>query len=141
MTYHKPVLLVLLAAGLSVSLSAQSNSSPAPSGRVRQEPCWQQAGISQSAMQQRRTLMQNTRAQVESVCSDTSLSPQQKQEKVQQVRAEARQQLEGVITPQQMQAMRSCQEQRGRSEAQGAHGRGNPCGGISANPTPRNVSQ
>lgn len=99
---------------------------------ARTAPCWQQAGIPQSVLQQRRTIEENTRAQVESVCADTSLTQQQKHAKVQEVRAQAHQQIEATMNEQQRQAMQSCRQQRGEAEthAQGQAHRtgGGPCG-------------
>src|ERR1700747_3844372 len=48
----------------------------------RQEPCWQVAGISKSAMEQRRSIQQKTRSEVEAVCAESSLTPQQRQQKI-----------------------------------------------------------
>jgi len=133
MTFPKHVVFAAsLVIAVSTGLSAQTNSSAAPSGRGRQQPCWQQAGISQSAMQQHRELIQNTRAQVESVCTDSSLSPQQKQQKIHQLREQVHRQMEGMISPEQMQTMKSCQEQRGRAVGE-MHGQGNPCANLSSN--------
>ena len=57
-------------------LAAQTATPPAsPRGTTpnRQKPCWQQAGISQSALQQRKQIEESTRSQVESVCKDLPL--------------------------------------------------------------------
>jgi hypothetical protein len=78
----------------------------------RQEPCWQEAGISKSAMEQRKQIEQNTRAEIQSVCNDSALTPQQQREKIRQLHQQTRQQIEGVITPQQQEALKACQQQR-----------------------------
>ena len=109
-----------------------------PALRARQQPCWQQAGISQSAMQQRRQIEESTRAQIQSVCSDSSLTPQQKREKIRQLHEQTRQQVEGLISPAQQQALRACQQER--SAAHGGriggvhHGGGGsgPCGELAS---------
>ena len=105
-----------------------------------QEPCWQVAGISKSAMDQRRTIAQNTHSQVESVCADTSLTVSQKHEKIRQIREQARQQEEALVTPSQMQALHACQAERnhnGGVHAGGGHGGGSgPCGDLPANSAP-----
>jgi Spy/CpxP family protein refolding chaperone len=101
-------------------------------GRRGGPPCWKQAGISQSAMQQERQIQQNTRSQVEAVCANSSLSPQQKHEQIRQIHEQARRQMESIITPQQHQALESCRAQRGegRNHMGGMrHGAGGgPCG-------------
>jgi len=116
-------------------LAAQTATSPVPPRGAtpthpsRQKPCWQQAGITQSAMQQRKQIEENTHSQVESVCSDSSLTPQQKQQKIHQLHQEAKQQVGGLITSQQEAALKSCRESRGEgSHMGGMHGGGGPCG-------------
>ncbi len=100
--------------------------------RARREPCWQVAGISQSAMQQHKSLEENARSQVQSVCNDSSLTPQQKREKIRQIHQQTQQQVEGVITPQQRQALQACRQQRGEGVhggGRGMHPKGEgPCG-------------
>ena len=66
-------LMVAILAAAPLSLMAQT-ARPVPPGRVRvpnnpgdnrratdQKPCWQQAGISKAAMEQRRAIQQSTR--------------------------------------------------------------------------------
>jgi Spy/CpxP family protein refolding chaperone len=121
------------------SSTPRIGSSTTPNSQHRrQQPCWQQVGVPQSAEQQRRQIEQSTRAEVEAVCSDSSLSQQQKQEKIRQLHAQARKQVEGLLSPQQEQAMKSCREQRnaGRSGG-GMHGGGGrggsgPCGEMTS---------
>jgi hypothetical protein len=106
--------------------------------QARQQPCWQQAGVSQSAMQQRRQIEESTRGQIESVCSDSSLTPQQKHEKIQQLRQEARQRTQGLVTQQQEQTIKSCREKRGEApHMSGGHGAGvGPCGEMASETKP-----
>ena len=129
------VLLVLLLAAPAIAQIAN----PQRGGRQmpkasRQEPCWQEAGISKSVMEQRRQIEQNTRAEIQSVCNDSALTPHQKREKIRQLHQQARQQIEGVITPQQQEALKACQQQRAAAHpprtgpaAHSGGGRG-PCG-------------
>jgi TolA-binding protein len=95
------------------------------------EPCWQQAGVSKSAIAQLRQIQESTRSQVESVCSNSSLSPQQKQEEIKQLHQQAHQRIEGLVVAQQAQALRTCQEQRGHIGG-GMHP-GGPCGDMAGN--------
>ena len=134
--------LVLLSASLLMAqtgpLSSSSGSEPgasspsqaSPQGspavrRGRMQPCWQQAGISPAVVRQHREIVQNTRSEVQSVCSDSALTMPQKREKIQQIRASERQQMEALVTPQQAQSFMSCKGQR--SEGRAAGGRSNPC--------------
>ena len=135
------VLLTLAALPALAQTTIPRPTSPYPgssttTGRGRQEPCWRQAGLSQQAQQQRRQIQQNTRSEMQSVCNDSSLSQQQKQQKIHQIREQSRQQVEALITPQQRQAIESCQQQRqgGGRGGKGMRSRGRggegPCGAM-----------
>jgi hypothetical protein len=98
--------------------------------KVKQEPCWQEAGVSKAAMEQRRSLEQGVRSQISAVCADPSLTTQQRNEKIREIHQQAHQQLEALITPQQQEAMKACQQSRPHSSGAPAHvGRvgGGPC--------------
>jgi len=96
---------------------------------VRLEPCWQVAGISKAAMDQRKALNLQTRHQVEAVCANSSLSTQQKRQQIQQIHRQEKEQLDGMITPTQQEAMRSCQSERNAGHVSAGHvGRAGPCG-------------
>ncbi len=101
----------------------------------RQEPCWQEAGISKGAMQQRRNLERSTRAEIESVCGNSSLTAQQRREQIRAIRERTRQQVDALISPQQRETLRACQQARAKSHTGsgafhgGGHGEG-PCGEL-----------
>ncbi len=129
------VSMLLLGTVLCAAAVAQRPVPPVRSGgpapwKNRQEPCWQVAGISQSAMQQVRTTRQQARQEMEAVCANSSLSLQQKREQLREIRQKERQQVATLITPQQEQARRACQQERGMGgHAGGGGGRGTgPCG-------------
>jgi len=83
-----------------------------PGSTSHQPPCWQQVGISKEVIEQRRSVEQSTRTQVESVCADSSLTPQQKHQKIKELRQQARQQIDAIITPQQQEELKACNAQR-----------------------------
>jgi len=101
----------------------------------RREPCWQVAGVSKSAMEQRHIIGQQTRQEVEAVCANASLSAAQKQERIRAIHQQERQQMDALISPQQREAMHACQQQRGGGvhvgggHLGGGHG-GGPCGAL-----------
>jgi len=146
MTSLKPhgravALLVLLSAfSLLGQINTTTRSSTSPRGitiqtpktrrarNAREQPCWQQVGIPRSAIERRRQIEQNTRSQVHAVCNDSSLSPQEKREKIRQLREQAHQEVEAVISPQQQQELKACQEER--AAARGEGGRGHSGGGM-----------
>ncbi len=136
MTRPNPLLLAL-AAAIVLSTSPLPAQTPfPPRGTVprkaprqpRQTPCWEQAGISKSAIERRRQIQQETRAQVEAVCADSALTMQQKLEKIREIRQRARQESEGLITPQQQEALKACQQARSGGGHPGM--RGHPSGGT-----------
>jgi hypothetical protein len=99
-------------------LLAQNTPPANPSGQPRLggrggTPCWQQAGIDKSVMEQRWALEKDTRAQVDAVCSNSSLTPQQKQQQAREIRQQAKTKMEGLVTADQEKALTACQQQRG----------------------------
>jgi len=89
--------------------SAASNSGY----RGRREGCWQIAGIPRSVAEQGKEIERNAHAQVQGVCSDPSLNPMQRQQQIRQIRQGERRQLEGIISPLQIQEYRACRQERG----------------------------
>jgi len=117
------------------------SNTPGRRGGQRQQPCWQVAGISQATFQQHHQIEENTRSQVQSVCSNSSLSPQQKQEQIRQLHEQAQKEMQNLVSPQQQEALRSCREQRGEQHGGGGmrHGGGEGgCGQMPAGNGPRN---
>jgi Spy/CpxP family protein refolding chaperone len=121
---------VLLLISAMPMLAQSSSPSTTPSTRpARQQPCWQVAGIEKSAMEQRWALERETRLQVEAVCTNSSLTPQQKRQQVRDIREQARQKMEGILTQEQEQALTACQQQRAGTNRPAPHpGMGGPCG-------------
>ena len=105
-------------------------------------PCWQVAGISKSAMDERQAIQQRTHSEVEAVCADPSLTQQQRQQKIREIHEQAKQELDALVSPQQMEALKSCQQARnhgashpapGHASASAGHG---PCGEMPTTPAP-----
>lgn len=119
---------------------AHPPTAPGTTAHPHQEPCWQVAGITKSAMQERRSIMEGVRSQVASVCGDTSLTAQQRNEKIRTIHQQAKQQVDALITPQQMEAVKSCQASRGGGHPSGAPhaggGGGGPCGQLPGSSSP-----
>jgi hypothetical protein len=113
---------------------------PALTGRPHEEPCWQVAGIPKSAIEERQAIARQTRAQVEAVCADHSLSAQERQQKIREIHQQAKLKSEGLVTPQQQEALQACQKERATSHrpAIGVHRGGGtgPCGELLPEPKP-----
>lgn len=124
---------ILLSSVWLSPLCAQTSPAPTPGKPYREPPCWQQAGISPSVMPQIREIQQSTRSQVESVCSNSSLTPDEQRQQVGQLHKQQQEQIGGLVSAEQLQALRSCQEQH--NQMAGAHHGGNPCANMPANNT------
>jgi hypothetical protein len=123
--------IILLFSTCPLIAMAQA-STPAPSVppvRARQEPCWRQAGIDRSVVEQRHTIELDAHSQIAAVCENSSLTPQQKQQQVREIRQQAKQKFDALITPDQQKMLQSCQEARGsnRPNAGNHPGGASPC--------------
>lgn len=92
--------------------------------------CLQQSGLSQSTMQQVRSIHEQARAEIEALCSNTSLTPQQRQERVREIEQQTRQRTEALISPAQQERLRACQSSSGRGGRGGRGGIGGGRGGF-----------
>jgi hypothetical protein len=106
-----------------------------PQERVHQEPCWKQVGISKAAIDERQAIARETRSQVEAVCVDSSLTPEQKRQRIREIRQQAKQRSESLISPQQQEELQACQKERAASHpaSSGVHHAGGatgPCGEL-----------
>ena len=106
-----------------------STNQHSPNTLTKKEPCWQQAGVSRSAIEQRHQIAAQMHQQIESVCHNSSLTAQQRHQQIQQIREQAQSRMNGLVSPGQMQSIRSCRAQRGIAGGGGFHGSGmGPCG-------------
>ena len=119
-----PAVLLLCAAPLLAQSAPPTTNPPSQNRPMRgggQGSCLQQAGVDRSAMEQIQTIGHNAHSQIESVCSNSSLTPQQKQQQVREIREQAMQKRNGLLTADQQKALTSCQQERS-----GNHGSGGP---------------
>lgn len=130
------MLALVFSAGL---LLAQNGAPPSASNppssttqRTRQEPCWQQAGVSRSVMEQHRSIEMDAHSQVASVCGNSSLTPQQKQQQVREIRQQAQQKMDALITSEQQSALHSCQHAANGSNGSRRPDGAGPCGNFAA---------
>jgi Spy/CpxP family protein refolding chaperone len=130
-----PLALLLCASTLFTQTTPPAANPQGQTGGPRRgnfTPCWQQAGIEKSVMEQRWSIERDTRSQVEAVCSNSSLTPQQKQQQARELHQQARQKMEGLITAEQEKALTACQQQHAGSNNHpgggGMHGEGGGCG-------------
>jgi Spy/CpxP family protein refolding chaperone len=121
--------LLLSAVALSAQSSAPSSGNAPSTGR--QEPCWRQAGITKPVMEQHQALERDGHSQIAGVCENSSLTPEQKQQQVREIRQQTQQKVDALITPQQLSTLHACQQQRrGNNGGEGNHAGGSPCGNF-----------
>ncbi len=138
-----PVVSLLAVASVEAQRPSTPIGSP-QSGRTgvnrsanqKAEPCWEQAGISKAAIEQRRSIQESTRPQIQAVCSEANLSPQQKRAKIREIRQAAHVKINAMISPAERQKLEACQRGRGnhvgmRGMHAGGHAAGSdPCAGL-----------
>jgi len=135
------VSLLILASSIGVSGQVKNGQTPLAGqthpgqvAHVQQEPCWKQVGISSAAMDEQRSIQKESRAQIEAVCRDSSLSEQQKKAKIQEIRQAERGRLDGLISAEQREQLKQCQKARASAHpATAPHPSGvhtGPCGEV-----------
>jgi hypothetical protein len=114
-------LVFLLCAGLLLAQTAPSTNTPPSQTRPMrgggQGACIQQAGIEKSVMEQIHSIVRDAHSQVESVCSNSSLTIQQKQQQVREIRERAMQKRESLMTADQQKTLMACQQARNGNHA------------------------
>lgn len=137
------LMVVLLTPALLLAQDQQSAppeaAAPGPQAGRRggEPPCFKQAGVSEDTWQKIRDIHKTSHQQVVSICENSSLSAQQKREQVRQAFQQTEQQVHGLLTPQQQDAVKQCrQERRGDRKGMGGgmrgmhRGGGDPCARI-----------
>lgn len=138
------LMMILLAPALLLAQDQQSapaSQAAAPGPRAARRgaepPCFKQAGVSDETWQKIMDVHKSTHQQVVGICENTSLKPQQKREQIRDARQQAEQQVHGLLTPQQQDAVKQCrQERRADRKGMGAGMRGmrreggDPCARI-----------
>ena len=141
-TFIVALLLMLLVPAALLAQDEQSTPPPAANApapragrRGGEPPCFKQAGVSDATWQQIKGIHKTTHQQVVGICENTSLSPQQKREQIRQAFQQNEQQVHGLLTPQQQDAVKQCRkERRGDRKAMGGmrgmRRGGDPCARI-----------
>jgi hypothetical protein len=126
-------IIFVVCSGLSVGAQTTPAQHPTRT-KVREEPCWQKVGITQEVKEQRDQIARDTHSQVEQVCADSSLNDQQKKQKIHEIRQDAKQKSQGLMSQQQLEELQACQKERAGSHPTSAgmqHG-GGPCAGFTS---------
>jgi hypothetical protein len=123
------VVIVFSAVALWAQSTPPSGNTPSSPPPGRQEPCWKQAGLTRPMMEQHQQIERDAHLQIATVCEDSSLTPQQKQQQVKQIRQQAEEKTKELITPEQLSTLHACQQQR-HGGSMGHHAGAGPCGNF-----------
>jgi hypothetical protein len=107
-----PVVFLVCAGTLLAQSAPSTTTPPAQNGPGRHENCFQQAGLERSVMEQIRSIVHDAHTQIDGVCSNSSLTPQQKNQQVREIREKAMQEREGLMTADQQKTVAACQQAR-----------------------------
>ena len=99
---------------------AQSSSPGSGQGQPQTEPAApgpkdfddEKLNLSQDQKNQIKQFRENAKSQIEAVRNDSSLTPEQKEEKIRQIRRETHKQVLGVLTPEQRKIVKERQRER-----------------------------
>jgi hypothetical protein len=107
--------LFVCASSLIAQEAPPENSAapPTPARRGRMPHCLHAAGISMSVFDQLRSVEREARAQVRGVCTNTSLTQQEKRGQIQEIHQSSHQKMAGLVTPDQSRAFMACRAQHG----------------------------
>ena len=111
---------------------ASASTGVARRARVpRGNPCWKQAGMTPDMVNQRWHLEDQQKIKIAQVCSESSTSPQQKHDKIEQIHADTDHAIAQLIPTKELAAFNRCQaeldQRRPKSAGQKELG---PCGGT-----------
>lgn len=123
--------LIMLAISVSAQDTSPDNSTPPTPHRGGMPPCLRQAGVSMSVLEQLRSIAQDARSQVQNVCSDASLTPQQRRQQLGEIHRQSHLKMEDLVTPEQRKAFIACRQRRGeRTNVEWFERPGGGCGGT-----------
>ena len=122
--------VLILVPGLALGQPVQA---PPTVGAVKtgESACFQKAGVPDSVWQQVYAFRQNTHQQVTAICQNAGLTPDQRGKQIKQVHAQAKSQVDALLTPQQLAGINPCRAER-RMERTGDAKAGGGSGDVCA---------
>ena len=115
--------LVILLPGASMAQSVQAP--PTVGGaKTGEAACFQKAGVPDSVWEQVHSIRQNAHQQAATICQNASLTPDQQRQQVKQTHALAKRQIDALLTPQQLEGVKMCREERRMERTGGSKGGG-----------------
>jgi Spy/CpxP family protein refolding chaperone len=119
------VAMLVLVPGLALGQAVQA---PPTVGAVKsgESACFQKAGVPDSVWERVHAIRQNDDRQVTTICQNAGLTPDQRRQQITQVHAQARRQIDALLTPQQLAGIEPCRAEKRMAKA-GGGGRGDVC--------------
>jgi hypothetical protein len=116
--------MLVLVPGLALGQPVQA---PPTVGGVKsgESACFQKAGVPDSVWEQVHAIRQNADRQVTTICQNAGLTPDQRRQQITQVRAQAKRQIDALLTPQQLAGIEPCRAEKRMARTGG--GRGDVC--------------
>ena len=90
----------------------------------RQTPCWRVAGIAPAAVNQRWQIEDNAKGKISTLCSDPSLTPEKKRERIRQINEQTDQEIAKIIPAKQLEVFKTCQAEAGSRKSKAPRGNG-----------------
>ncbi len=109
-------------------------SRPVTHGPQHDRRCWRDAGIAPAKVNERWKLEDGAKVRINEVCSQASLTPEKKRQRILQINQETQQEIAKIIPEQQLTAFNACEAKREQENAKHpgpvAQKQLGPCGGI-----------
>ena len=109
-------------------------TTPPPRSAHRPTRCWQQAGISPAAMNQRWKIQDNAKGRINAVCTDPTLTPEKKRDRIRQINQETEQEIAKIVPSKELETFKACEAEQDREQAKHppktAQKELGPCGGV-----------
>ena len=99
----------------------------------RQPPCWKEAGITPDMVNERWKLEDNAKTKISAVCTDTSLTADQRLTKIHEIHQETDAEIARIIPNKELTAFKACQAERDKQNAsrmKTPQKELGPCGGV-----------
>ncbi len=110
------LLLLFLVPGLSLAQPVQApptvGGGKAGAAATGESACFQKAGVPDSVWQRVHAIRQSTHQQVTTICQNPSLTPEQRHQQIKRTHELAKRQIDALLTPQQLEGIKACRDER-----------------------------
>jgi hypothetical protein len=109
-------------------------SRPIVRGVQHDRRCWREAGIAPAKVNERWKLEDGAKVKINEVCSEASLTPEKKRQKIGEINEQTQQEIAKIIPAPQLAAFNACEAKREQEKAKHpgpiAQKQLGPCGGV-----------